>query len=117
MVPIAESLAPGWEPAIPGGRHHKEFLDLVTPPQARPYGAFQNGDLVQVVATSMANALLMSAAVHGVKQALAAARKARAARIRGEVERELKAVQDAAARAAAAERPSAPPVPQPRYPW
>jgi hypothetical protein len=112
MVPIVESLVPGWEPAIPGGRDHKEFMDLVTPPQARPYGAFQNGELLQVAATSMVNALATSAVLHGAKKALAAVRRSKAERIHREVAQELRAVEDAAVR----EGQKVPP-PGPRQPW
>ena len=56
-----------------GGMTHHEFLAMVTPPQARAYGAFTNGDLLQVVATSLASAYAVQGAlglVEGVKAML-----------------------------------------------
>ena len=59
---FTESLKIEWAPVTNTGRDYDEFMAMVTPPQARPYGAFVNGDLVQVVLTSFVNSLLMSGA-------------------------------------------------------
>jgi hypothetical protein len=42
---------------------HSDFLAMVTPPQARAFGASINGDLLQVVATSLASAYAVNGAV------------------------------------------------------
>jgi hypothetical protein len=52
-----------WVPS--GGVANYEFMNMVTPPQARPYGAFNSGELAQVAATSLVSALLM----YGLKRA------------------------------------------------
>lgn len=95
LVPFAESLTPAWQAIVPGGLWHKEFMDMVTPPQARPFGAFQNLELLQVAASSFANAMVARAATKGVKAALTSARRREVARIRREVEEELAAVRRA----------------------
>ena len=59
---LAESLKIAWQPVTTTGLYYDEFMSMVTPPQARPYGAFQNGELVQVALTSVLNSLLMSGA-------------------------------------------------------
>jgi hypothetical protein len=59
---FTEGLKIDWQPVTATGLYHDEFMSMVTPPQARPYGAFVNGELVQVALTSVLNSLLMSGA-------------------------------------------------------
>lgn len=49
---------------------HDEYLAMVTPPQARLYGAFSPGELAQVTATSLVQALATRGIVGAVKSAL-----------------------------------------------
>ena len=88
---FSESLKQAWQPVVPGGIHNKEILDMITPPQARPYGAFINSDLLQVAATALANALLQRGAVKGYGVLQAGVRSWREEQIRREVEAELEA--------------------------
>ncbi len=53
------------QPVPYGGIANYEFMNMVTPPQARPYGAFNSGELAQVAATSLVSALL----IYGLKRA------------------------------------------------
>jgi len=55
------------QPTTP--RWHDDFLNMVTPPQARLYGQSNNGDLAQLVATSMVQALVTRALVAKVRNA------------------------------------------------
>jgi len=55
------------QPTTP--RWHDEFLNMVTPPQARLYGQSNNGDLAQLVATSMVQAIVTRALVAKVRNA------------------------------------------------
>jgi hypothetical protein len=52
-------------PVAWGGLTHNEFLSMVTPKQAQPYGAFTNGDLLQVLATSFLTGLAFQGAAKG----------------------------------------------------
>ena len=55
------------QPTTP--RWHDDFLNMVTPPQARLYGQSNNGDLAQLVATSMVQAIVTRALVAKVRNA------------------------------------------------
>lgn len=46
-----------------GSMTHSDFVSMVTPPQARSFGAFTNGDLLQVLGTSLAAAFAINGAV------------------------------------------------------
>ncbi len=62
----------GGQPQLPHPstpRWHDEFLSMVTPPQARLYGQSNNGDLAQLVATSMVQAIVTRALVAKVRNA------------------------------------------------
>jgi hypothetical protein len=50
-----------------GSMTHSDFLELVTPPVMRQYGAFTNSDLLQVLATSVAGAFALKGAEKAVK--------------------------------------------------
>jgi hypothetical protein len=77
------------QPIPSGGIANYEFMNMVTPPQARPYGAFNSGELAQVAATSLISSLIM----YGLKQAAGYAfdqyRQSVEARTREEVRHEL----------------------------
>lgn len=72
-----------------GSMTHSDFLQMVTPPQARSFGASTNSDLLQVLATS----LLSGFAVQGVMSAVQAVpdiiRRGREAAARREVQQVL----------------------------
>jgi hypothetical protein len=76
-----------WVPS--GGTANYEFMNMVTPPLARPYAAFNSGELAQVVATSLISSLIM----YGLKQAAGRVydqyRDSVEARTREEVRQEL----------------------------
>ncbi len=55
------------QPTTP--RWHDEFLNMVTPPQAQLFGQSNNGDLAQLVATSMVQAIVTRALVAKVRNA------------------------------------------------
>jgi hypothetical protein len=55
-------------PTVP--QWHSEFLSMVTPPQAQPFGAYTGVDLLQVMATSLAQALATNAVARGVRDAM-----------------------------------------------
>jgi hypothetical protein len=66
-----------------GPRWHDEFLNMVTPPQARLYGQANNGDLLQLVATSVVEAVMTRALVSKVRTA---AERRRAREVRQEID-------------------------------
>jgi len=86
-----ESLKFEWQPVPSGGRDHYEFINMVTPPQARPYGALNARELAQVAATSLVTALMTM----GMQRAGGYARESRyhrqEAQVREQVRRELEA--------------------------
>jgi hypothetical protein len=88
---FVEGLKFDWEPIPAGGRDYYEFMTMVTPPQARPYGAFVNGELAQVAATSFANALLQTGLFRAVNIARDAWRERQEEQARELVRRELEA--------------------------
>jgi hypothetical protein len=49
-----------------GSMTHSDFVAMVTPPQARSFGAFTNGDLLQVLGTSLAAAFALNGAAKTV---------------------------------------------------
>jgi len=104
LVPFADSLDPGWQPVAFGGVHHKEIMDMITPPEARPFGAFDDGELVTVAATSLATAALVEGVTRAVRAVAGNIRKRRIEAIRREVEAELAAVKKAAEAAEAVKR-------------
>ena len=65
LPPFEETLKQAWQPIVPGGIHNKEVMDLITPPQARPFGAFENQGLVEVAGTAFVSALIQRALVKG----------------------------------------------------
>lgn len=76
-------------PAPWGGMTHNEFLTMVTPPQARSYGAFTNGDLLQVLATSILGSYAMGGATALLGRVPDVIRQGREAAARREVQRTL----------------------------
>jgi hypothetical protein len=97
-------------PAPWGAMTHREFLAMVTPPQARPYGASTNGDLLQLLATSFGSALALNALTSTAKGIPAFIRHAKERAARKEVQQVLaelerrRAAEDAKAKADEAER-------------
>src|SRR5215203_4156237 len=83
---------------------HTQFLDLVTPPEARAFGAFTGTDLLQVMATSLAQGVGAAAVIGKIKSTVKERRERNA---REEVDAAIAAWKQerdaAAARAAAAE--------------
>jgi hypothetical protein len=53
---IDDILGPGWDqgPVPYGSMSHQEFLNMVTPPEARGYAGFTNKEGITVAATSLA---------------------------------------------------------------
>ena len=86
-----ETLRQEWQAPIPGGIYNKELLDMITPPQARSFGAFTNGDLAEVAGTALVTALAGRALYNGYTAARGALRSWQEERIRREVEAELDA--------------------------
>jgi hypothetical protein len=87
---------------------HTQFLDLVTPPEARGFGAFTGTDLLQVMATSLAQGLGAAAVIGKIKSTVKERRERNA---REEVDAAIAAwrqERDAAAARAAAPAAAAP---------
>jgi hypothetical protein len=103
-----ETLKQPWQAPIPGGIHNKEILDMITPPEARPYGAFVNQDLLEVAITTFLQQLGMRAAGRGLSSVGDALRDWREEQIRREVEEELAAFKRANGIVDAVPQPSAP---------
>ena len=116
MPDFKSTLKQDWQPVAPGMLYHAEFINMVTPPQARPYGAFLNGELLQVMADTMKNYYLQQATIKGIQAIKTAVRESREARARRQVEEELKALQaaNAAEAAKACERDPQTPCPPPK---
>ncbi len=88
-----------------GSPWHDQFLNMVTPPQARSFGAFEGTDLLQVMATSFAQGLVAGAVTGKIKATL---RNRRERAAREEVDAAIAAwrkEQDAAAARKAAQSP------------
>jgi hypothetical protein len=86
-----ETLRQPWQAPIPGGIHNREILNMITPPEARSFGAFTNGDLAEVAGTALISGLAARALYAGYTAAKGALRGWREERIRQEVEAELEA--------------------------
>jgi len=86
-----ETLRQPWQAPIPGGIHNKEVLDMITPPEARSFGAFTNGDLAEVAGTALVSGLAARALYNGYTAVKGALRSWQEERIRREVEAELEA--------------------------
>ncbi len=89
QITFAETLRQEWQPVQPGLFYHNELVYRFTPPQARPYGAFTGPELVQVAASSLANALLVKAVVLGSRAVRAGVRHVQATRVNREIDRAL----------------------------
>lgn len=97
-------------PAPWGGMTHAEFMAMVTPPQARAFGASTNGALLQVLASSLATAYgvqgltaLARAAPDGIRRGREAVARREVQRTLAELERRQRE-ERARAQAAEAER-------------
>jgi hypothetical protein len=53
------SLKIPWQPVPNLGINQYEIMNMITPPQAQPYGAFNSRELPQVMATSLVTSLMM----------------------------------------------------------
>jgi hypothetical protein len=74
----------GWVP-----RGHQEFLDMVTPREAQPFGAFTGTDLLLVGAQSLASGVVANALFNTIPRAI---REARRSREEAEARREVQEV-------------------------
>ncbi len=74
-------------PAPWGSMTHGDFLQMVTPPQARSFGASTNGDLLQVLATSLLANVALGGAVSAARAIPDIIRRGREAAARREVQR------------------------------
>ncbi len=52
-----------------GGMTHQEFLDMVTPPEARPYGGFTGGHLLAEVGLTLAEQWALKQAIRKFRDA------------------------------------------------
>ena len=76
-------------PAPWGSMTHGDFLQLVTPPQARSFGASTNGDLLQVLATSLLSGFAVQGALSAARAVPDIIRRGREAAARREVQQVL----------------------------
>jgi hypothetical protein len=88
---FSASLKQEWQPIVPGGIHNLEVMNMITPPQARPFAAHINGDLAQVAASALVNALLGRAMLTGYHAARKGWRNHREQQVHDEVAAELAA--------------------------
>lgn len=56
---FADTLKSRWQPVPSGGIDHYEIMNMITPPEARPYAGFNSTELAQVMATSLVTALIV----------------------------------------------------------
>ncbi len=89
MPDFSETLKFSPGPVPNGGPYMYEFLRMVAPPEARPYGAFTNGELAQVALTSILSALAMRGAGSLIEKRRNAERLRTEQTIRGQVDREF----------------------------
>lgn len=76
-------------PAPWGSMTHGDFLQMVTPPQARSFGASTNGDLLQVLATSLLSGFAVQGAMSAARAVPDIIRRGREAAARREVQQVL----------------------------
>jgi hypothetical protein len=73
----------------PGGLYHSEVMSLITPPGFRGMEPFTNGEVVQLLATSLATALAIKGGVWAAGKATNWLRLQREAEAREQVQQEL----------------------------
>jgi hypothetical protein len=88
--------------AMPTAMTHSEYLATVTPAEARPFASSVNGDLVQVIATSVGTSLALSAIAQALKAAFRSHKEE-------DAKREVEAVLEELKRRDAQEAPVPPP--------
>jgi hypothetical protein len=93
--------------AMPSAMTHSEYLAMVTPAEARPFASSVNGDLVQVIATSVATSLALSAIAQALKSTFRSRKEE-------EAKKEVEAVLDELKRRDADKAQPLPPPPDPR---
>jgi hypothetical protein len=72
LLNFQESLKIPWAPVPSGGSDYYEFMKMVTPPQAQPFGAFSSSELP----VAIAQAYVVAAMMYGIKQAAGSLRNA-----------------------------------------
>jgi hypothetical protein len=87
-----------------GSMTHSEFLELVTPPLMRQFGAFTNSDLLQVLATSFASAFALKGAEKAVKAVSGSVDQRRSRATQEEIRQILAEIERRKAEIAAEER-------------
>lgn len=92
--------------AMPVAMTHSEYLGMVTPPEARLFGSSVNGELAQVVATSVGTGLALAAIAQALKRAFRSRKEE-------DAKREVEAVLEELERRGRAPAPAAPPPPDP----
>jgi hypothetical protein len=102
--------ADGRKPPV-GAPWHDQFLNMVTPPEARGFGAFEGTDLLQVMATSVAQGLAAETVASAIKTAI---RERRERQAKEEVDAAIAAWKKEREAAAASESADSPPAPQER---
>jgi len=88
---FSASLKQEWQPVVPGGINNMEIMNMITPPQARPFQAHINGDLVGVAASALVFKLFERAMIAGYEAVRQGWRSSREQRIHEEVAAELAA--------------------------
>ena len=59
-----------WVGPVPyGGMTHQEFMEMVTPKQAQPYGGFSSGKLAEVVGLGLLEQWALRSAIHKFQSA------------------------------------------------
>jgi hypothetical protein len=92
--------------AMPVAMTHGEYLAAATPPEARPFASSVNGDLAQVIATSVGTRLALTAIAQALKHAFRSRKEE-------EAKREVEGVLEELRRREGATAPAPPPSPDP----
>jgi hypothetical protein len=72
LLNFQESLKTPWAPVPSGGSDYYEFMKMVMPPQAQPFGAFSSSELPMAIAESYIAAVW----IYGITQAVGSLRDA-----------------------------------------
>jgi len=88
---FSASLKQEWQPVVPGGIHNREIMDMITPPQARPFASSVDGELLEVAGTALINEIIERGIIKSYKAIRRGLHNYQQDRIREQVAAELAA--------------------------